>query len=348
MNIEGKTYGTTESGDRIDKVTVSNSHGMSISVISYGATLISVKMPDKNGNISEITLGKADLAGYEAGHPYFGSTVGRVCNRIADAKFSLGGEEYSLQANNGPNCLHGGPGGFDKVVWDIFPFKRTREAGVKFSYISEDGEEGFPGELEVTATFTLTEDSELYFDYEAITNKETPVNLTNHTYWNLEDPESADILDHKLILNSCSYLPVDDVQIPTGELKDVSGTPFDFRKEKKVGADIKASGGYDHNYVTAGKDSMPVSKNEPFAVLTEETSGRKLEFFTSQPGVQLYSGNSLDNTPGRTGAYNRHSGICLETQNFPDAVNQAAFPSSILKPGEKYNHQSMIRFSTVE
>jgi aldose 1-epimerase len=359
MNIDGKTYGTTKSGDRIDRVTVSNSHGVSFSVISYGATLISVKAPDKNGNSSEITLGKADLAAYEAGHPFFGSTVGRVCNRIANGKFNHVGHDYSLPVNDGPNCLHGGSSGFDKALWDIFPFKKERKAGVKFSYISEDGEEGFPGMLEVTATFTLTEDSELFLDYEAITNKETPVNLTNHVYWNLEDPESADVLDHKLMMNCDKYLPVNDVQIPTGELKDVAGTPFDFRKEQKIGAEVKAAGGYDHCYITSqykknadavqtSEDLFPVSKNIPFAVLTEEISGRKLEFFTSLPGAQLYSGNFLENETGRTGSYYKHSGVCLETQNFPDAVNQPNFPSPILKPGEKYRSQSMIRFSTLK
>jgi len=356
MIIKGSTYGTTKKGDRIDRVTVTNSSGLSFSAISYGATLISVESPDKNGSIGEITLGKADLAGYEKGHPYFGSTVGRVCNRISGAKFSLGGLEYSLPANNSTSCLHGGINAFDKALWDIFPFKEDKRAGVKFSYISEDGEEGFPGTLEVTATYTLTEDSELFFDYEAVSNKATPVNLTNHVYWNLAGPGSSDILDHKLKLACGSYLPVDEAQIPTGAIEAVADTPFDFRIEKKIGTDIESAGGWDHCYVTpcyeqgidavdASENFYPASKNSPFAILSEETSGRKLEFFTSLPGVQLYSGNFLDNEEGRTGTYNNHGGLCLETQNFPDAVNHADFPSSILNPGKIYKQQSMIRFS---
>ncbi|MBI9106862.1 MAG: galactose mutarotase [Spirochaetales bacterium] len=359
MIIEGKTYGKTVSGDRIDRVTVSNSSGLSISAISYGATLISVKTPDRDGNIEEITLGKSDFSGYEDGHPYFGSTVGRVCNRIANGKFSLGGIEYSLPKNNGPNCLHGGPNGFDKMIWDIFPFKEEKKAGVKFSYISADGEEGFPGTLDIMVTYTLTEDSELLFDYEAVCDMATPVNLTNHVYWNLSGPESTDILNHRLKLNCESFLPVNEVMIPTGEIKDVTGTPFDFRKEKTIGSGIDEAGGYDHCFTTScykpGEDGLsasencfPASENEPFAVLSDGETGRKLELFTSQPGVQLYSGNFLNKEPGRLGDYSTHSGLCLETQNFPDSPNQPNFPSSILLPGKNYKHQTMIRFGIVK
>ena len=357
MTIEGKTYGTTKTGERIDLVTVSNSNNVSFSVISYGATLISVKCPDKNGTVSEVTLGKADLAAYEAGHPYFGSTIGRFGNRIANAKFSLDGIEYKLEPNNGPNSLHGGPGGFDKRVWDIFPFKDDKKAGVRFTYVSEDGEEGFPGKLEISTVFTLTENNELLFDYEAVTDKATPINLTNHVYWNLAGPASGNILDHKIKLNCSRYIPVNDVQIPVGELRETAGGAFDFQTEKRIGADIEAAGGYDHSWITTcyskEKDGMgsaeeaeAVKTGDAFAVLTEPVSGRKLEFFTSQPAVQFYTGNFLDNVSGRSETYNKHAGLCLETQNFPDAPNQPDFPSCILRPGKKYIHSTLIKFST--
>ena len=356
MKIEGTTYGTTKSGDRVDIVTITNSNNISFSAISYGATLISVKTPDRNGNIDEITLGKADLAGYEAGHPFFGSTVGRFGNRIAGAAFSLDGEQHNLEANNGPNSLHGGPGGFHVRMWEIFPFKQDDKAGIKFTYVSEDGEEGFPGRLQISAVYTLTENNELFFDYEAITDKATPINLTNHVYWNLSGAGDGTILNHVLKLNCDRYIPVDDVQIPLGEIRAVAGTPFDFQQEKRIGDDIGAAGGFDHNWVTAAyrkgmtghgseEKAAAVAETEPFAVLTSPSTGRRQEFFTSQPGVQFYSGNFLDNESGRTGNYDKNAGLCLETQNFPDAPNQPSFPSSILRPGEKYIQSTMIRFS---
>lgn len=355
MKIDGKTYGTTKSGERVDIVTVSNSNNISFSVISYGATLISVKSPDKDGNIDEITLGKADLAAYEAGHPYFGSTVGRFGNRIAEASFKIDGSEYKLDANNGPNSLHGGPEGFHAQMWDLFPFKENDKAGVRFTYVSEDGEEGFPGRLEVSAVYTLTENNELFFDYEAITDKATPINLTNHVYWNLAGAGSGTVLDHKLKLNCDRYIPVNDVQIPVGDLLKTAGSPFDFQTEKRIGDDIEAAGGFDHCWLTsaydADKDGMgsaekaaTIKTAAPFAELYEPASGRKLDFFTTQPGVQFYSGNFIDNEPGRSGLYKKHFGLCLETQNFPDAPNQPGFPSCILKPGKKYIHSTMIKF----
>ncbi|MDC7225533.1 MAG: galactose mutarotase [Spirochaetales bacterium] len=356
MKIDGSTYGKTSAGDRIDIVTVSNSNYLSFSVISYGATLISVKTPDKNGKIDEITLGKADLAAYEAGHPYFGSTVGRFGNRISKAEFQLDGTKYKLEANNGPNSLHGGPEGFHRRVWDIFPFKKDDRAGVRFTYVSADGEEGFPGRMEISAVYTLTEENELYFDYEAICDKASPVNLTNHVYWNLSGAGSGTILDHRLKLNCSRYIPVNDVQIPLGELREVAGTPFDFTSEKRIGEDIDAAGGFDHSWVTPAysedRDGMgtteavaALNKAESYAVLSSPASGRKIECYTTQPGVQFYSGNFLDNEPGRENVYKKNSGLCLETQNFPDAPNQTGFPSCILRPGVKYVHSSKIRFS---
>ena len=359
MKIEGTTYGKTKAGDRIDLVTVSNSNNVSISVISYGATLISVKSPDRNGKSEEITLGKKDLAAYEAGHPYFGSTVGRFGNRIANASFSLDGTEYKLTPNNGTNSLHGGPGGFDKRVWDIFPFKEDKKAGVRLTYISEDGEEGFPGRLEVSAVYTLTENNELFFDYEAITDKATPINLTNHVYWNLSGPASGSILDHELQLNCSKYIPVNEVQIPVGEMRDTAGGAFDFQTMKKIGRDIEEAGGYDHSWVTSmydpdadgmGSDELlrKMDDSEPFAVLQEANTGRLLKFYTTQPAVQFYSGNFLNNLEGRNEVYNKNAGLCLETQNFPDAPNQDIFPSCILMPGERYKHSTKIVFQTLD
>ena len=354
MKIEGTTYGTLKNGERIDIVTVTNSNNVSFSVISYGATLISVKTPDKNGSVDEITLGKPDLAGYESGHPYFGSTVGRYGNRIANASFTIDGIEYKLPANDDSNCLHGGPLGFDKQLWDLFPFRDEEKAGVKFTYVSKDGEEGFPGTLEVTAVYTLTEKNELFLDYEAITDKATPLNLTNHVYWNLSGKDN--ILDHRLRLDSDRYIPVNDFTIPVGEYRETKDTPFDFQTEKRVGDDIDAAGGYDHSWVTPSYDknadgmgsekaAAGVSALAPFAVLSDPESGRVLEFRTSQPAVQFYTGNFIDHVGGRTGFYEKNAGLCLETQNFPDSPNQHIFPSPILTPGRKYIHSTSIRFS---
>ncbi|MDC7125048.1 MAG: galactose mutarotase [Spirochaetales bacterium] len=359
MNIEGKTYGTTKAGDRIDSVTITNNNGISITAISYGAMLISVKTPDKNGISEEITLGKKDLEAYEAGHPFFGATIGRFANRISGGSFSLNNNDYTLPLNDDPNCLHGGSEGFDKQVWDIFPFKSEKEAGVKFSYISFDNEQGFPGKVEITSTYILTEKNELFFNYEAITDKDTPINITNHTYWNLSGGKKDNILSHDLELNCKSYLPVDEVLIPTGEIKNVSDTPFDFSVMKKIGKEINnVDGGYDHCWVTSNfSDSYSANGNEnlvnnlkesaPSAIAIEEDSGRKLELFTTLPGIQFYAGNGLENETGRDSVYKKHGAFCLETQNFPDSPNKDNFPSPILKPGEKYIHSTMIRFSTI-
>ncbi len=357
MKLTGKTYGTTRAGERIDLVTATNSNGVSFSIISYGATIISVKCPDRDGKIGEITLGKADLEAYEAGHPYFGSTIGRFCNRIAEAKFNLGKTEYKLNANDGPNSLHGGSAGFDKRIWDIFPFRDDYKAGARLTYVSEDGEEGYPGRMDISVIYTLNEDNQLFWDYEAISNKAGPINMTNHIYWNLEDPENSDILDHKLQLKCSRYIPVDDSQIPLGELRETSGGPFDFQTAKRIGDDINEAGGYDHSWITdsykkgcnglgSEENFAAVKDSEAFAVLTSEASGRRLEFYTSQPAVQFYSGNSINNEGGRSGIYKKYSGLCLETQNFPNAPNQPDFPSSILEPGKKYVHRTIIRLST--
>ena len=342
MKVEGKTYGTTAFGERIDSVTIENSNGVSITVISLGATLISVKSPDRDGVSSEITLCKPSLADYEQPPRYFGATVGRFCNRIGGASFTLDGKNYKLPSNDGANCLHGGPGGFDQKVWDIFPFKEDGKAGVKFFYHSPDGEEGFPGSLEVSSVYTLTDKNELIMEYEATADKATPVNMTNHVYWNLSGGASDTILEHKLKINASEYLPVDEKLIPTGEVKPVAATPFDFRNEKVVGSEIEAAGGYDHCYVLKNEYAKA---EKPFAELAEIESGRKLLFYTTQPGVQFYTGNFVKDFVSPDKTYQKHGGLCLETQGYPDAPNKPVFPSCILKPGDRYSHRTIVVFS---
>ena len=359
MQIEGTVYGKTSDGTRIDMVTVENSSGVSLSVISYGATLVSFRAPGRDLPASEITLGRKDLAAYEGGHPYFGSTVGRVANRISGASFSIDGTEYRVPANDGANCLHGGISAFDKKVWDIFPFREDSRAGVRLSLVSDDGDEGFPGKMEVSTVYTLTEDSELILEYDAVCDRACPVNLTNHVYWNLNGDGSGDVLDHRLEMDCSGVLPVSDILIPTGEILPVEGTPFDFRTEKEIGRDIgQVRGGYDHCWVTGSynteKDAkgsaetgISTDRGSAFAVLSSPATGRRLEFHTTQPGVQFYTGNFLEGEAGRKGIYSKHSGLCLETQNFPDSVNQPSFPDSVLRPGERYVHQTVIKFSVI-
>lgn len=356
MTIEGFVYGKTKFNKPIDSVTITNKNRMSITAMTYGATLISVKFPDRDGNIEEITLGKADFPSYEAGHPFLGSTVGRYANRIRNATFFLNGKGYELPANNGKNSLHGGAKGFDKQIWDIFPFRSNGYAGVKFSYLSKDGEEGYPGRLEITSTYILTEKNELFFVYEAISNKETPINITNHTYWNLLGADKGNILDHRLQLNSEFFIPVDDELIPVGEIKKIK-QPFDFSVIKRIGKDVgDLSTGYDHCFTTPyfSKDFSAIDSKMKWeetrnlkstAIVLEELTGRKFELFTSQPGIQFYSGKKIDNLKGREAVYNSFAGFCLETQNFPDAPNNPNFPNSILRPGERYNQSTMLRFS---
>jgi aldose 1-epimerase len=292
-------------------------------------------MADKSGAQSNIVLGFDDLKGYQAPPPFFGATIGRYGNRIAKGKFSLDGKAYTLATNNGQNHLHGGVKGFDKVVWDVTPLADVTPA-LTLTYLSKDGEEGYPGNLKVSVRFTLTDNNELMIQYDAETDKATPVNLTNHSYFNLTGDVNNTILDHILMIDADKYTPVDTTLIPTGEFKSVDGTPFDFRKGKKIGADIdKVPGGYDHNFVlnTKGNSMQRV------AVLSDSLSGRQVEVFTTEPGLQFYSGNFLDGTLTTSDgkAIKQHTGLCLETQHFPDSPNEPTFPTTILKPGEKYH-----------
>jgi aldose 1-epimerase len=290
--------------------------------------------------MANVTLGFDELEGYAARSPYFGALLGRFANRIARGSFAIEGKQYRLACNNGPNHLHGGVKGFDKAVWKAKPFQERNSAGVVFSHLSKDGDEGFPGALRVEVTVSLSEEGVLAFQFTARTDKPTPVNLSQHSYWNLAG--SGTILNHHLELDCPFYLPVDKTLIPTGEILAVAGTPMNFTRRKLVGRDIgKVPGGYDHCFVGAGSESS----FRRLATLFEPAGGRGLEVWTTMPGLQLYTGNFLKDLAGAGGAvYNRHSGLCLETEFFPDSVNRPHFPSCLLRPGETYSHRTEYRF----
>jgi len=350
MDIEVKTFGTMPDGTDVRLYALKNANGLTAEVITYGAIVVSLDVPDKDGAMDDIVLGYDNLEDYLKETPYFGAIVGRYGNRIAKGKFTLDGQTYTLATNNDENHLHGGIKGFDKVVWDDMPVWRTDAVGVRLSYLSKDGEEGYPGNLMSTVTYLLTNDNELKIEYEATTDKATPVNLTHHGYWNLTGAK-RDILDHVLMLNASKYTPVDAGLIPTGELAPVEGTPMDFREPTAIGARIDADfrqlefgGGYDHNWVLdkGGKDMTLAAR------LSEPTTGRVMEVWTLEPGVQFYSGNFLDGTlTGKDSVVYKHRyGLCLETQHFPDSPNKPEFPSTTLRPGNKYETTTVYKFST--
>ena len=336
-------FGQTEDGTAVHLFTLKNTNGMEVKMTDYGGTVTSIVVPDKEGNMENVILGFDNIDDYLAGTPFFGATIGRYGNRIGKGKFTLNGEEYSLTINDGENHLHGGTLGYDKVMWKGEPVGGN---AVKFSYLSEDGEQGYPGNLDIEVLFTLTDDNELKIDYTATTDKATPVNLTNHSYFNLSgDPESL-ILDHELMIHADGYTPVDAGLIPTGEIAEVAGTPFDFTEPYAIGARIdEVPGGYDHNWVLQDlAGDMPL-----VATLKDPQTGRKMEIYTSEPGLQFYSGNFLDGTlEGPNGSkYVLHSALCLETQHFPDSPNKPEFPSTILEPGDTYKTTTIYKF-TVE
>lgn len=342
MNIIQERWGRTRDGDEIARFTLSAA-GATVQLISYGASLSSVRVPDRKGNIDEVTLGFDSLKGYLDAHPYFGSTLGRVANRIARGRFTLDGHRYSLFCNNGKNHLHGGKKGFDRSVWSSSSFLRNGTAGVRFAYESPDGEEGYPGTVDARVTYTLDDAGVLEVHFEAKTDKPTIVNLSNHAYWNLKGDGKGDIKDHEVTLFANRYLPVDAELIPTGELRPVEGTPYDFRKPKPIGRDLaRAGGGYDNCYVLGD----PVDGLRAVARVKEPTSGRGLEMWTTQPGVQLYSGHMLGPLTGRGGEYRKYGALALETEGFPDAVNQPEFPSVVLRPGQQASERMRIRFFT--
>ena len=345
MSINKEHFGKTSEGAEVDLYTLTNANGLRVKIMTYGATITSVEVPDRDGRLANVTLSLDSLDDYLKGHPFFGSTVGRYANRIAKGKFSIDGKEYTLATNNGPNHLHGGEKGFDKVVWKTEPIKGEDSVGVAFSYQSPDGEEGYPGTLSAKVTYSLTNDNQLRMDYEAETDKPTVVNLTNHAYWNLAGGGTGDVLDHLLTLNADRFLPIDDGLIPLGELKPVGDTPMDFTHPMTIGSRIKqVEGGYDHCYVLNKTDG--VTKPTFVAKITEPGSGRVMEIFTTQPGVQLYTGNFLDGTvTGGGKPFKKHYGFCLETQHYPDSPNRSEFPSTLLTPGEKYRQTTVHKFS---
>ena len=346
-SVKKESFGKTNDGATVDQYILTNSAGMTAKIITYGAILTELDVPDRDGKLADVVLGFDNLKDYLAGHPYFGATVGRVANRIAKGEFTFGGKTYKLAVNNGPNSLHGGKKGFDKVVWEAEPLTVPDAAAVKFTYVSKDGEEGYPGNLTATVVYTLTNNNALRLDYTAKTDKATPVNLTNHSYFNLASPKSGDILGHELTLNADRYTPADDTLIPTGEIKPVKDTPLDFTKPRKIGErieQIKADPvGYDHNYVlNSGGKELALA-----ATVREPKSGRVMEMYTTEPGVQFYTGNFLDGKQtGKDGVvYKKYGGFCLEAQHFPDSVHHDNFPSMILKPGETYKQTTIYKSS---
>jgi len=343
MPIKKDILGTLE-GRPVHAFTLTNGNGVTARITDYGATLMSFCVPSHGGAPVELTLGYETLDAYRKGTSYFGCTVGRFANRIAGGSFTLDGKSHKLFCNEkGLTHLHGGKKGFDKVVWHAETFETKGAQNVRFSYTSPDGEEGYPGKLSVTVVYSLTDQDELKFDYTAQTDRATPVNLTNHSYWNLAGAGSGTILDHELTLHADRYLPVDKLLIPTGEVKLVLGAPLDFLKPHKIGERIETvPGGYDHCYVLQRKGPSLA----PAADLKDPASGRTMSVQTTEPGIQLYSGNFLSGDKGAGGkAFDKHGALCLETQHFPDAVHHAGFPSVILLPGKQYRHTTVHKFT---
>ncbi|MGC8641389.1 MAG: aldose epimerase family protein [Isosphaeraceae bacterium] len=345
-DIDQMQFGKTPDGTPVELYVLKNG-SIAVKVMTYGAIITEIDAPDKNGKLDDVVLGFDTLEGYLGKHPYFGATVGRVANRIAKGKFTLSGREYSLALNDGPNTLHGGLKGFDKVIWKAEEVQSPDGPSVKMTYHSKDGEEGYPGNLDVSVQFTVTDKSELKIEYTATTDKATPINLSNHSYFNLGGRTAESILDHELTLAADHYTPVDETLIPTGEIAAVAGTPLDFTKPTAIGARIKEMkgepGGYDHNFVlNRGGHVLALA-----ARVHEPKTGRLLEMFTTEPGVQFYSGNFLDGTNiGKSGiAYKKHHGFCLEAQHFPDSIHHPNFPKAVLEPGQTYRQTTIYRFS---
>ncbi|NQU22614.1 MAG: galactose mutarotase [Candidatus Nealsonbacteria bacterium] len=347
MNIEKTSFGKTKDGTEVDRYTLTNDNGLKVGLITFGAMMTSVEVPDRDGKFANVTLFRDTLDDYIEGHPYFGCVAGRYANRIAKGKFTLDGKEYSLTINNDANHLHGGEVGFDKHVWKAKPIEADGSVGVRFSLTSPDGDQGYPGTLEASVTYSLNNDNELKMDYKATTDKPTVLNLTNHAYWNLAGAGSGDVLGHRLMINGDRYLPCDDELIPTGKVNEVKDTPMDFTKPKKVGARIdQVEGGYDHCYVLKEGKGKGLTL---CARLVDPGSGRVMEIRTSQPAVQLYTGNFLEGKISGGGvAYQKHFALCLETQHYPDSPNQPKFPSTVLRPGEKYHQVTVHKFKVKE
>ena len=336
-------FGETNDGQAVERFTLTNGNGLVARVMTYGATLTELLVPDRDGKLGDVVLGFDGFAQYEKESPYFGCTTGRVANRIAGGRFTLDGVHYELAVNDGPNHLHGGLKGFDKVIWKGEAVEKAEGPAVRFTYLSPDGEEGYPGNMSVSVIYVLTQDDALRIEYQATTDKATPINLTNHSYFNLAG--SGDILGHILTLHAARYTEPDETLIPTGRLLPVAGTPLDFARPAVVGGRIGRIdiGGYDHNFAIDREAGVDLA---PTAELYEPGSGRAMELLTTEPGVQFYSGNFLDGLKGKGDAiYEKHAALCLETQHFPDSINQPEFPSAVLRPGETYRQVTVHRFS---
>lgn len=353
-SVSTEPFGRTQDGTLVNVYTLANARGMTVRAMNYGGIILSLEVPDRDGNLDDVVLGYDRLADYEEESPYFGAIVGRYANRIAGGRFELDGITYELATNNGPNHLHGGEVGFDKKVWNARSFVDEHGVGVVFTYTSPDGEEGFPGRLDTEVIYRLTDDNRLIISYQATTTKATPVNLSQHTYFNLAGEGAGDVLDHEIAINAAAFTPVDSTLIPTGERQTVAGTPFDFRTPTPIGARIDADhpqiehgGGYDHNFVLDREDAGPDALVRAARVY-EPSSGRVLTVHTTEPGMQFYTGNFLDGSlMGKNGRpYTHRSGFCLETQHFPDSPNQLDFPSTIVRPGEMYRSRTIFEFDT--
>lgn len=353
--ISMQSFGKTKEGVDTTLYTLTNANGVKADITNYGGIVVRLIVPDRNGNLDDVVLGYNTVAEYILDTPYFGALIGRVGNRIADGKFKLNGKSYSLVTNNFPGdipChLHGGTVGFDKVVWDAEPFIENNTPGLKLHYLSKDGEEGYPGNLDVTVWYRLTNDNGLKIDYLATTDKATPINLTNHSYFNLKGEGDGDILGHVMVFNAANYTPVNAGLIPTGKIEPVKGTPFDFTTPHAIGERVDSDnqqmefgGGYDHNWVLDNQDGDLALAGTVY----EPVSGRFMEVWTEEPGLQFYCGNFLDGSLiGKSGRpYNFRNGFCLETQHYPDSINQPNFPTTVLKPGQEYRTTTIYRFST--
>ena len=341
-------FGVTPDGTPVELFTLRNTQGMQLSVMSCGGTLVSLRVPDRDGTLDDVVLGFDSLDGYLGHHHYFGAIVGRYANRIGRGRFELDGRRYQLPINDEPHHLHGGARGFDRVVWACEPFRGDQGEGLSLRHTSPDGSQGYPGTLNVEARYLLSDRNELQVDYLATTDKPTPVNFTQHSYFNLGGAGEGEILEHQLSIEADAFTPVDCTLLPTGKIVPVADTPFDFRAPVAIGArlgnpdpQLEYAGGYDHNFVLRREGPWPTHA----ARVMEPVTGRTLDVFTTEPGLQLYSGNQLDGVAGRGGRrYGRHSGFCLETQHFPDSPNQPQFPSTILRPGTRYESRTVFAF----
>jgi aldose 1-epimerase len=347
LNVEARPFGQTSDGQTVTVFELTNANSLRARVMEYGAILVSLEVPNREGKLVDVALGFDDLASYLRSNPMFGASVGRYANRIADAHFTLDGVEYKLTANSGKNHIHGGGNlRFDKVLWKGRPVQGDNWVGVRFSHLSKDGEEGFSGDLDCTITYVLNNDNEFQIRYEATTDKPTIVNLTNHSYFNLAGAGNGDVLGHEMMINTSLYTPARDDLIPTGEIHTVKGTPLDFTEPKTIGSrigELTKTRGYDHNYVLTGSPGLA----NLAARVYEPTGGIVMEVRTTEPGVQLYTANGMKGVKGKTGkVYNNHYGFCLETQHFPDSPNKLHFPSTVLRPGQKFQSTTIFKFST--